>query len=111
MPIKAPPCYSGSSLQCINPVAGGIDGAPLNATGVAAVSTNTIGAEAFYIISTTPVHFRTSFAGTLATANEPFIPAYTPLVFACNRTDKISIIKVAGSSDGTTYIHACEETT
>jgi hypothetical protein len=103
--IKTPQTNSGSALQSVQPLAGGIDGAPLAVTAVANVSTNQIVSDAFYIFSTTPLHFRTSFAGTLATVNDTPIPANIPLVFACNSSDRISVIKMAGAADGNVWIH------
>lgn len=107
--IKVPPTDSGSALQAIHPVTGGIDAAPIAVTAVAAASTNQIGSNAFYIISTTPVHFRVSDAATAATVNDPWIPANTPMVFRCARSNRISLIKYAGAADGSVWVHAAEE--
>lgn len=105
--IRVPPTDAGSALQVISPMAGGIDGAPILVQAVATVSTNPIGSIAFYIISDVPLHFRTSFAGTAATVNDPWIPANTPMIFRCGATDKISVIR-RGGSDGTVWVHQLE---
>lgn len=102
--IKTPTTNAGSGLAAIEPIPGGIDGTPFSVTGTALISTNEVGSEAFYIFSTVAVHFRTSQAGTNATTNDTPIPANTPMVFACNPTDKISLIKMTGQADGTTWV-------
>ena len=107
--IKVPPTNAGSALQAIHPLTGGIDGAPIAVSAVAAVSTNIIDSGAFYIISNVPVHFRISDAGTSATTTDPWIPANVPMVFACRNSNRISLIKATGASDGLTWVHACEE--
>lgn len=50
--IRIPPADAGSALQGVRPLSGGIDGAPILVQAVATVSTNPIGAIAFYLIST-----------------------------------------------------------
>jgi hypothetical protein len=107
--IKTPQTDSGSALQAVQPIAGGIDGAPLNVTAVASVSVGQIGTDAFYIYTNTPLHFRTSALGTLATVNDTPIPANIPLVFACSPSHRISLIKMAGAADGSAWIFALTE--
>ena len=105
--LRCPTTNAGSGLPAVKPVGGGIDGAPLSVTDVAVVSTNAIGADGFYIYSTTPLHLRLSTAGTPATTNDAPIPAGIPLVFYSEFDDKISLIKMSGAADGTCWVHAC----
>jgi hypothetical protein len=103
------PTGQGGVIPTVKPITGGVDGAPLSITGVSASTTNVIGSNCVYLISSTPVHFRLSSVGTAADVNDPWVPADIPLLFYCERGDKLSAIKRSGAADGNLWVHACDE--
>ena len=101
------PVGTGGVIPTVKPMTGGIDGSPLTISGVAASTTNTVGGNCVYMISSTPIHFRFSTSGTVADTNDPWIPADTPFLFYCEVTDKVSAVKRSGAADGNLWVHSC----
>ena len=106
--LRTPTTNAGSGLPAIKPLPGGLDGAPLVVSAVAAVSVNPAGSEAVYVFASTPVHIRMSKTGEAATVSDPPVPAGVPVVFYTDPTDRVSVVKMAGHADGTCWVHAVE---
>ena len=103
------PVGIGGIIPTVKPIAGGIDNSPLSISATSVSSTNMIGGNCVYLISSTPVHFRLSTAATAATTNDSWIPADVPFLFYCEVNDKITAIKRSGAADGNLWVHACEQ--
>jgi len=103
MPIKMP-LSTGGPVQAIKPLAGGIDGAPINITASSAITTAGAAGEALYVMANVNCHIR--FDGSDATTNDAPLPAYIPMVFAVTVGNKVSVIREV--SDGLLYVHNVE---
>jgi hypothetical protein len=103
------PVGAGGIIPTVKPIAGGIDGSPLTVTSTSVASTNAVGGNCVYLISSTPLHFRLSSAATAATTNDAWIPADMPFLFYCEIGDKVTAIKRSGAADGSLWVHACEQ--
>ena len=103
------PAGIGGIIPTVKPIAGGIDGAPLNITAVSAVTTSAVNGNCVYMIASTPVHISMSTTGTAATVNDAWIPADIPFLFYCELTDRIAAVKRAGAADGNLWIHRCAQ--
>ena len=103
------PTGQGGIIPTVKPITGGVDGSPLSITATSATTASTIGSKCVYVISSTPVHFRLSTAGTTADTNDPWIPADIPFLFYCEYTDRLAAVKRSGAADGNLWVHACDE--
>ncbi|PHJ82006.1 hypothetical protein [Nostoc linckia] len=92
--MKQPDDKNGNPV----PILGWQTPQPLVVDGTARATTNTIGSQAFWIYTTIPAHIALGDAPLADTDDFP-IPAGVPLVFPCESTQKISIIRLEGSTD------------
>jgi len=67
-----------------------------------------IASEAVRIACDVDAHFKIG-KNPVATVNDPVIFAGDSEIYACERTDKIALIKKTGQNDGYAWVHGLEE--